>query len=101
MRYRSGAALILLLATWLGACSRNPSVLLDPAGPHAEKTAKLFWYFSAIESLVLVLVLGFLFYAISRRREPALVEPEEPAPGTERRLFVAVSIAVGITVLIL
>lgn len=92
-----------LLATSLAllACSRNPSMLQDLAGPKAEKTSQLFWFFAVIEIIVWALVLGFLFYSLWRRRESKMGPPLQPSEASERRALIGVSVAIGATVLIL
>lgn len=91
----------LLLTPFLISCTRNPSILLDPAGPHAKETANLFWYFFWVELTVFVLVLGFLFYSLWRRREKDLVAPAQLVDATEKRLVKGVGTAVFMTALIL
>ncbi|MDB5477595.1 MAG: cytochrome c oxidase subunit 2 [Alphaproteobacteria bacterium] len=83
------------------ACSRNPSVLQDPAGPHAEITGKLFRYFFAVNGVIFLLVLGFLFFALWRRRERQLVAPLQPDAQGEKRLLTGVVIAVSLTIIVL
>jgi cytochrome c oxidase subunit 2 len=77
------------------------ATLLDVAGPHADKTAKLFWFFLSVETVVFVLILTFLFFSLWRRREPKLVAPLQPSAQTEWRLVCGVGISVALTVLIL
>jgi cytochrome c oxidase subunit 2 len=89
---------ILLAAA---GCSRNPSVLLDSAGPHAERISELFWFIAIVEIVVWALALGVLFYALWNRREPNSVGPSRPPESTEKRLVFAVGAAVGVTALIL
>jgi cytochrome c oxidase subunit 2 len=63
--------------------------------------AGLFYFFLAVESVIFVAVLGFLFYSLWRRREATLVQPQKPDPASDRRSVVLVSTAVAISVLIL
>ena len=95
------APAVVLLGLGLASCSRDPSVLLDPAGPHAARTAELFWYLAAVNGLVWLLVVGFFLGVLWRRRAPDLTAPAEPEPPVERRLVVGVSAAVAATVLVL
>lgn len=93
------ARLFLLLP--LAACSRNPSAVLDAAGPHARATETLFWVFIAVNGLIWFAVLGVLFYFLARNRRPRLEAPVETTPATERRPRLYIAAALGATVLIL
>jgi cytochrome c oxidase subunit 2 len=90
-----------LILLFLLSCSKNPSILLDPAGPQAKKISELFWFIFSFQGAVFLIVLGFLFYAIWRRKEKFITEPFEPSKKTEKRLALAVSISIGLTVIIL
>lgn len=79
----------------------NPSTLVNLAGPHAVATANLFWYFLAVDAVIWVAVLAFLFRSIYKRRELELVEPISTQPEMEQRLKIGVGIAIGVTILIL
>jgi cytochrome c oxidase subunit II len=78
MKKRTAA---LALGVLLGACSRNPSSVLNHAGPHAAWIGWLFWFFFIICGLVWTSVLGMLAIAIrrglSRRRVPDSCAEEE------------------------
>jgi cytochrome c oxidase subunit II len=98
------ALAISLLLPLLGACSRNPSVLLDHAGPHAGTIASLFWLFLGVSVAVWVIVLGFLAYALLRHRQTG--DEESPLltaadPGREQVLTRWVSGSVALTVAII
>ena len=86
----------------LAACSRNPSAVLDAASPSARATGWLFWFFLAVNGVIWLLVLGFLFYFLWRRREPTLTAPLIQADAAvERKLITRVGLAIGATVIIL
>jgi cytochrome c oxidase subunit 2 len=92
---------ILLNFVLLASCSRNPSILLEPAGPSAKETGHLFWFFFSVNSIVFTLIIIFLFFSLWRRSEPDLIEPFHPTDHAEKKLIVAVGICVGLTALIL
>jgi cytochrome c oxidase subunit II len=79
----------------------GPSALKNLAGPHAEKIHDLFWFITIVESVVGLLVLGVLFYAVWKRRRPNEILPMQPVASTERRLKIYVGTAIALTVLIL
>jgi cytochrome c oxidase subunit 2 len=54
-------------ASWLAGCSGNPSIF-DPAAPSASAIADLFWFFIAVCTIVYLLTIGALFWAILRSR---------------------------------
>lgn len=54
-------------AVLLGGCANAPSPL-SPRGPAAEQLATLWWVLFAIASVVFVVVMGLMFYALFRRR---------------------------------
>ncbi|MDB5415592.1 MAG: cytochrome c oxidase subunit 2 [Rubritepida sp.] len=95
MRRATAVALPFLLA----ACSRNPSVLLDSAGPHAAATGQLFWIFLYVCAAVWALVLLLLGFAMTRRA--AVIDAVTPPSDTERRLTRWVACGAGATVLVL
>jgi cytochrome c oxidase subunit 2 len=76
---------------------------LSPAGPQAELIANSFWIFVGVSTFVFVIVVAFALMAVYRKRQTS--EDQTPEfisnPMTEQRLTKAVSIAVGLTVLIL
>src|SRR5689334_24627792 len=59
----------------VGACAGFQSVL-DPKGPRAEAVAKLHWTLTSIATVVYVIVIGALVFALWRasRRPPVLDE---------------------------
>ena len=85
----------------LAACSRNPSAVLDPAGPHARVTGDLFWFLLIVNGLIWIAVLGVLFVSLVRNRTAVTTAPAEPAPATEQVLTQRVAVAVIATVLML
>jgi len=94
----------LLGAIALGCgCSRNPSVLLDPAGPHAQAIGWLFWLFIGVAAVVWVIVVGLLLVLMlrSRARGGIVAPPARPAASTEGRLRLIVGGGVFATFLIL
>jgi len=93
-----GAAML-----WAGACSGFQSVL-DPRGPRAEAVAKLHWSLVTVASVVYVIVISALVYALwraSRRTAPTDAdhlhrESPEQADRMKRGVVVAVSLTVVI-----
>ncbi|MFL5785852.1 MAG: cytochrome c oxidase subunit II [Bacteriovoracaceae bacterium] len=79
----------------------NPSILWEIGGPHAREVAGLFHYFFVVESIVFVLVLGFLFWSIRKNRRSTLEKPFEPSAATEKKGLIGVSINVLLTIFIL
>jgi cytochrome c oxidase subunit II len=68
---------------------------MDTAGPLAEHIARLFWIFAGVAAVVYALVIGFLIYALRRKRETG------EAPRESRTALHAIGAAVGATALIL
>ncbi len=99
MKKGNGLTLLAVLMIF-SACTENPSVL-NAVGPHAAKTAGLFWFFLWVEAIVAFLVLGFLFVSLYRRRTCEITAPEKPTQQTEKRLTIGVTTAVVATILIL
>jgi cytochrome c oxidase subunit II len=92
---------LVIAAFTLSGCSRNPSMLLDHAGPPAAWTAWLFWVFLAVSVVVwtvVVAALGIALWRSSNRRTPR--EPEALA-ADDPLLARWVAAAIGVTVLIL
>ncbi|SEP47550.1 cytochrome c oxidase subunit 2 [Rhodospirillales bacterium URHD0017] len=86
----------------LGGCSRNPSVLLDHAGPHAAWTGWLFWVFFVVTAVVWTVVLAMLGLALTRGHSRSrLGLPPEMTPASDRRLGAWVATGVALSVLIL
>src|SRR3954451_1944161 len=74
--------------------------ILDPAGPQAAHIAHLWWLMFWTTSAVFVIVLGFLAWAVSRASGRVRTPPVDEAVDAPL-LTRAVSIGVGITVVIL
>ena len=68
---------------------------LHPAGPLAHDIASFFWVITGITTLVYLIVMGFLVYALRRRR--AGVTPDDAMPRVLRNI----GIGLGITGVIL
>lgn len=83
------------------ACSRNPSVLLDHAGPHAAWTGWLFWIFLAVAVVVWTVVLVMLAFAMTSGSRKDLLRSPVDTRFTDRLLGGWVAGAVAATVLIL
>lgn len=91
--------------------------VLAPAGPQAARIGALFWLDVAVSTVVVVLVVGALFWAVLRRRAggrevsvelpPSAGERDTeraiapPDPAGERRLALGVGIAIAASVLAL
>ena len=72
---------------------------LDPAGPNAERISDLFSYMTITASVVYVIVVAILLYAVLRRREPSRGPAMEAR--MERRAGVGVAIGLAVTVAVL
>jgi cytochrome c oxidase subunit 2 len=75
---RLGTAALL---AWLPGCDGIQSAL-QPDGPDAAAIAELYWVLAAIATLVSLVVIGLVVYALFRRREISGEEP--PLPLTPR-----------------
>ena len=73
---------------------------LDPHGPQSLRIGHLMGVFTAVCSVVWLLVMAVAVVTLRRRRQ-TLEEPGSPSAGSERRSTIAVSIAVGATTLII
>ena len=87
---------ILYFALYSPGCTGMQSAL-DPAGPQASRISDLWWLFFAVCTVVFLLVIGFLLYAVGRRRREGQLEE----PQAERRRVTAVSVAVAVTIVIM
>lgn len=93
-RQAVAAALTPLLA---GACGRT-LLMVDPAGPQAERIDLLTRLFTGLGVAVFLTVSGFLLYAVWRGRKR---EESAGGPEVERTLTLWVGGAVGVSTLIL
>jgi cytochrome c oxidase subunit 2 len=99
-------AVMFCSASALAASSTQPYAdtqsALAPAGANAGDVEVLWWRTFWLLLIVYVLVVLFtLIPAWLRRHRTTIPEPIMPAPQRERRHIIAVSVAVGITVIIL
>jgi cytochrome c oxidase subunit II len=62
-----GSFLIGTLATVATACS-GPASATDPAGPGADRVARLWWGMFAVSAIVFLIVIGLLLWGVFRRR---------------------------------
>ncbi len=92
---RWAAPTLLLLSVALGGCQGWQSAL-DAQGPAASTLADMFWIFLAVLATVWVLTMAAMLLAL-RRRRAADADPLATNPGTERRMTITVSTAVGLT----
>ena len=92
---KRNASALLLLTLPLAACQGWQSAL-DAQGPAARSLADMFWIFLAVLGTVWVLTILALLLAL-RKRRPAGENPLATEPGTERRMTITVSVAVGLT----
>jgi cytochrome c oxidase subunit 2 len=97
---RAASALVLLPA--LAGCEGIQSAL-DPAGPDAAASAWMTWLLMSVCTVVFVLVMAMLAWALGRgARKPAPAQAEaHPEPKREGRLEAVVGIAVAATIVIL
>jgi cytochrome c oxidase subunit II len=91
------AAILAGAALVLGACGRGLSAV-DPAGPQAARIGGMTAYLTITGTLVYLVVMGFLFYALWRGRRRT---ENAAGPEAERTLTRWVGGAVGVTALIL
>ncbi|HEX6042808.1 cytochrome c oxidase subunit II [Longimicrobium sp.] len=91
------SAHLLAGAALLGACGRQLSAV-DPAGPQARRIGELGLFLTVVGSVVWILVVGFLFYAVwrGRRRTESAGGPE-----VERTMWRWTIGAVAVTTVIL
>ena len=88
---------VSLVAASVLACGGNESVF-DPAGPQAGRINDLWWYMFVVSTIVWVLVVVALLYAARRGHRRDVPDQSDE---TNDRLRRPVSIAAGLTVLIL
>jgi cytochrome c oxidase subunit 2 len=93
----AAAALALPCA---GCSTRGWQSALDPQGADAERLAALMRDFTIVCATVWVLVMIALAVSLFRSRKKS-VDPIRPAPASQKRAALAVSIAVGVTVAII
>src|SRR5947208_3046108 len=85
----------------LAGCGGNQSSL-NAAAQESQSISNLWWFFCAVLSTIYVLVLIVTGIALLRRRRPNQTEPiVVPEERGEKRMRMAVSGAVGLTVVIL
>ncbi|HEX2137600.1 MAG TPA: cytochrome c oxidase subunit II [Microvirga sp.] len=93
---RSGPAFPLLLSTLPLAGCQGWQSALDAQGPTARALADMFWIFVAVLATVWILTMVALLLALRKRRPPG-TDPLATDPAAERRMTIAVSVAVGLT----
>lgn len=92
--------LLLPAALWLAGCTRvGPHSALEPAGPQAAQIDGLWQQLLWGCSIVYLLVMTALVFAVVKHH-PAPDTHDLPAPA-RRRVVQVISVAVGITVLVL
>ena len=84
----------------LGGCGAPWQSALDPHGPQADHIGHLMGLFTAVCTAVWLMVLAVALATFLRRRS-AMAEPSKPDDPSERRSTIAVSIAIGATVVII
>jgi cytochrome c oxidase subunit 2 len=99
---------LMALLMWVGpgvllwaGCGGNQSSL-NPAAQESQSISNLWWFFCIVLLVIYVVVLIVAAMALLRRRRQKQTEPIlVPEEGTERRMRVVVSGAVGVTVVVL
>jgi cytochrome c oxidase subunit 2 len=91
---------MLALQSVLAAGAAQQQSVLDPSGPEARSTARLWWIAFWIAAVVYVITIGMLLWAAWRAHRRARAGAQPPA-NAERIMRGAVGGAVGITVAIL
>jgi cytochrome c oxidase subunit 2 len=88
----------------LSACAGFQSAL-DPKGPKAEAISRLNWFLVVVSTLVYVIVIGALFYALrratTRRVDFAADDAEEPERERGRLRWVASAVGASALILLL
>jgi cytochrome c oxidase subunit II len=92
---RRKAPAVLFVSLPLAGCQGWQSAL-DAQGPAARTLSDMFWIFVAVLGTVWVLTMMALLLSFRRRRDSD-ADPLATEPATERRMTVAVSIGVGLT----
>ncbi|KLK93631.1 cytochrome C oxidase subunit II [Microvirga vignae] len=92
------SSILLLLCLPLAGCQGWQSAL-DVHGPAASSLARMFWIFVAVLATVWVLTMAALLLSL-RRRRAADADPLVTDPGTERRMTITISAAIGLTLVI-
>lgn len=62
------------MALFLAACSDRTPSALDPRGPAATRIADLWWFLLSLAGLVFLGVVGYLLFALFRRRQAGYAE---------------------------
>ena len=75
--------------------------VLDPAGPQAARIHSLWWAFNIVLTLVFLIVIGIMLWALSRRHREPLARVHVPSAADEQRLTRTVAIGVFATIAIL
>lgn len=77
--------------------------VLDPVGPLAASTARLWWFSLTVATVVYLATIATLCWALARarRREQSTTEPPLDQAAAESRMTRGVGIAIGATVVIL
>src|SRR5689334_22008646 len=75
------------LLTALPACSDSPSAL-DPAGPRADEISTLWWVMLGIGTVVWLIVLGLLLWAVLRRRRSEALEARRAVSEPEKLVLI-------------
>lgn len=93
---------VLLAASALAGCSGFQSAL-DPKGPKAGAIANLNWFLVIVSTVVYIIVIGALLYALRRAtiRPVGFVETDAEEPEREHSRVRWVAGAVGVTALVL
>ena len=95
---RPRLALVAVLVPGLSACSGVQSSL-DPAGIQAERVEGLWWFMLVVATVVFVLVIGAMLYAISARAQRGARTDDETR--RERGITIAIAAATVATVVTL
>jgi cytochrome c oxidase subunit II len=99
----SGSGRPFAAALFFTAQAAAQQSALDPAGPQAARIASLWWSFNIVLTVIFVIVIGVMLWALSRRRPDGetLESLHTPSAETEQRLTRTVAIGVFATVVIL
>ena len=99
------SAPLLVFTLALAGCGGHQQSALDPAGTQAAKIAGLWWFLLGLLTIIFVIVMAVMVWALARRHRGIEQEPLEgvhrPSTATESRLTRTVAGASALTVLIL
>lgn len=95
---RVATGVVILLC--LGGCSDGAPSVLDPRSASAARIADLWWWMLGVSSVVLLVVVGMIAYAIVRGRRRTEEEARGRVPWGEPFIIIAGIVVSGIVLLV-